>query len=267
MAALPNRTLFKYSTLIIFAISSAFVTLTTSAEELVFVNDSSSYCPYTLCEDGKEGYIIEVVKAIYRSEGYTVTIKNVPWNRAIAMVNAGTANGILGIVKKDSPELVYPQTEVARYVPVVYSLVSNPWHYEGINSLRKIRLGLIQNYGDPDSFPELKAYLEDKSSQVSYVATDNSLLHLFMMIEVKHIDATIDDQRVGTYLLRKSGKEKLFKSESFNDLAGSGFVAFTSKNAKSQHLADLFDEGMAKLRKSGKLKSILTDYGIADWSK
>jgi polar amino acid transport system substrate-binding protein len=238
------------------------------AEEIVFANDLSPYCPFTRCDQNKNGYVIDVVNAIYRAEGYSVVIKNVPWNRAVAMVNDGSANGILNIVKKSAPQLVYPRTEVAEFNPSVFALNANPWRYEGVDSLKSVRLGLIQNYGYAEGNPALANYLASNSANVDWLATDESLLHIFMMIEVGHIDATIDDLAVGNYVLRKSGKKNLFKVVGHLEQgAVPAYVAFSLKDKRSQHLAEIFDEGMEKLRKSGKLKSILADYGLSDWKE
>ena len=195
-----------------------------------------------------------------------MTIVNVPWNRALLMVNAGTANGILGLEKSSSPNLIYPASAVAKYSVVVFSLASNNWRYSGVESLKNVRLGLIQGTGDGDD-PDFANYLKSNPANVTYLATNDTLLHLFKMIEAHHIDATIDDQFAGNYLLEKSGKKNLYKTAPFHQNDTRGYVGVTPKDPKSRHLADVFDAGMARLRKSGKLKSIVAAYGMTDWQK
>jgi polar amino acid transport system substrate-binding protein len=241
--------------------------LFTLAEDIVFVNDSAPYCPYTICDKGKDGYVLDVVNAIYKRHGYTVTIKNVPWNRALAIINAGQANGILGVTKNTSPKLIYPRTEIAQYVPAVFSLAANPWKYEGVDSLKKIHLGLVENYGNGEGNPELERYLAGKPENVTYIVADNAIAHLFLMIEAGHIDALIEDQSVATYILQNSGKATLFKHARVQRKIVFGYVGFSDNDQKSRHLADLFDEGMADLRRTGELKSILAAYGLTDWQK
>jgi polar amino acid transport system substrate-binding protein len=252
----------------VFVVAIIFYPVVVQSEEIVLANDWSPYCPFIACEQGKDGFVIDIAKAIYGAEGYTVVIKNVPWNRALTMVNGGSANGILGVVKKSSPELIYPKIEVAFYRPVVFALNTNPWRYGGIDSLKAVRLGLIQNYGYAEGYPELEKYLKSKSAKVDWIATNESLLHLFMMIEAGHIDATIEDMAVGNYVLQKSGKTNLFKVAGELEYGVTpAYIAFTPKDQRSQHLADIFDEGIVKLRKSGEMKKILAAYGLTDWKK
>ena len=145
------------------------------AEDILFVNDSATYCPYTLCDDAKNGFVLDIVNAIFKSARYNVKIINVPWNWAILMVNTGHANGILGIVKGSSPKLVCPKTEVASYVPAVFSLKANPWEFTRIDSLKQIQLRLVQNYDNGSYDPELERYLASDPTNVSYISNEQPL--------------------------------------------------------------------------------------------
>ncbi len=248
-----------------FAFLASTCALPAIAEELVFANDATPYCPYTTCNDGKRGYVIDVLVAIYEDYGYKITIKDLPWNRAIAMVNAGSMNGIVGITKDVLPNLVYPHSEIARYTPAVFSLKANPWHFDGITSLKRARLGMVKNYGNGEGNPELEKYLDGNPANVTYIAADDAISHLFLMIEADHIDAMIEDLMVGDYYLRLSGKKTIFKAAPIQQSNLFGYIGFNPNDEKSVRLAKLFDTGLAKLRRSGKLKALLAAYNLKDW--
>jgi len=237
------------------------------AEEIVFVNDASPYCPFTVCEDGKDGYVTDIVNAIYKDAGYSVRILNVPWNRAIAMVKDGSALGIINIAKKTAPALIFPHAEVARYNAVFFTRKSNPWVYNGLDSLKGRRLGLIKNYSYGENSPPLASFLKNSADSVDWFGGLNPLADIFRAIDSGSVDATVEDLAVGNYVLKKAGEADKFKVAGY--VAKSepviGYVAFTNKNFKSQHLADVFDQGIVKLRKSGRLKTILADYGLTGW--
>ncbi len=236
------------------------------AEELVFVNDATPYCPYTICNNGR-GYVIDVLIAVYEQVGYTVKIENLPWNRAIAMVGTGKVNGIVGITRDVLPQLVYPKSEIARYTPAVFSLKANPWDYDGVASLKAIRLGMVENYGNGEGNPELAGYLDSRPANVTYIAADNAISHLFMMIEAGHIDAMIEDQAVGNYHLQIAGKAALFKATPIQKHSLYGYIGFDPNDKQSRHLAAQFDAGLDRLRKTGRLKAILARYSLSDWVK
>ncbi len=45
------------------------------------------------------------------------------------------------------------------------------------------------------------------------------------------------------------------------------FIAFSPANPRAKEYARILDEGMKKLRSSGRLEKILGKYGIKDWAK
>jgi polar amino acid transport system substrate-binding protein len=236
------------------------------AEELVFANDATPYCPYTLCPAG-QGYVLDVLVAVFEGYGYRVKIENLPWNRAVAMAAAGQVDGIAGITKDVLPTLVYPHSEIARYTPAVFSMKANRWQYAGVSSLKQIRLGMVENYGNGEGNPELEHYLAGHPDNVTYIAADDAIAHLFLMIEAGHIDAMIEDRAVGDYMLRKRGKRALFKAVPVQKNYLPGYVGFCGDTTKAQRLAAQFDAGLGKLRRSGKLQAILARYRLRDWQQ
>lgn len=250
----------------LFASLFLFRTPQAAAEELVFANDATPYCPYTLCPAG-QGYVLDVLVAVFEGDGYTVKIVNLPWNRAVAMAAAGQVDGIAGITKDVLPALVYPHAEIARYTPAVFSLKANRWQYAGVASLKQVRLGMVENYGNGEGNPELERYLAGHPDNVTYIAADDAISHLFQMMQAGHIDAMIEDTAVGNTMLQTMGKEALFKSAPIQKNYLPGYIGFGGDPGKAQRLAAQFDAGLAKLRKSGKLHAILARYRLSDWQK
>ncbi len=235
------------------------------AKELVFVNDMAPYCPYTNCGNKKSGFVIDTVRAIFESRGYKVKIINVPWNRALLMVNGGKADGILGLLKGSAPGLIYPKTEVAKYEVSLFTLKGNPWKYNGVASLKNIRMGLMQGYDYEDIDQEFKKFLKDPTNKPNfYWAT--SLERSLLMIERKRLDAILEVRNVIEYIINKEKlSEKIKYSGTVGDHDVLGYVGFSRHNSESQKFADIFDEGMIKLRKTQQFKGILNQYNVKDW--
>lgn len=167
-----------------------------SAQKIVFTVDESPYCPYTNCDQGRAGFIVDIVKEIYTTKNYTVIIKSLPWKRAIQEVQLGNAEGLLGLTKSSAPKLTYPKEAVAKAIPAVFTLKNNSWQYQDVHSFNGVRLGLIQGYGYSE-ISELDEYLKSPKNQVTWLAGENALLKIFKMIKRGRIDATIDDLEVG----------------------------------------------------------------------
>lgn len=238
------------------------------AEELVFVCDEAPYCPYTNCGQGRDGFAIDMVKAIYAAQGYRVKIEYLPWSRALERVNKGSVDGIVNVLKKSAPGLVYPKTEVAQYAPVVFALKNNPWRYEGVESFKSVRLGLIQGYGYGDDRPEFARYLETHAHNIEWVSGTDPLLRIFKMLELGRVDATMEDLAVANYVLLQAGMhDKLRIAGPFGATKVNAFVGFPAGKPRSQRLAEIFDQGLQDLRSSQRLQALLAPYGLTDWKK
>ena len=87
------------------------------------------------------------------------------------------------------------------------------------------------------------------------------------MPDIKRLDGVVVNPNVFNYILKDMPEFKNhFKIVSKNvandpDL----FVAFSPINPNSKKYTQLISDGMSNLRKSGKLKTILSKYGVSDW--
>ncbi|MBF0379049.1 MAG: amino acid ABC transporter substrate-binding protein, partial [Desulfamplus sp.] len=83
--------------IIIFTISVLlFVTLSTtlfktncSAEEKIIIAAADPYPPFVDPEDPEEGLSLVIIRAAYKTQGYTVKMEYVPWARAEALTIQG----------------------------------------------------------------------------------------------------------------------------------------------------------------------------------
>ena len=63
----------------------------------------------------------------------------------------------------------------------------------------------------------------------------------------------------------RKGEFKAIVGAANEDAPDSIFVAFSPADAKSKDYAQILGQGMDELRRSGKLKAILSKYGMEDW--
>lgn len=181
------------------------------------------------------------------------------------MVQNGKADGILGVLKGSAPSLIYPKTEIAKYEVSVFTLKSNQWKYNGIDSLKKMRLGLLQGYYYEDLGPEFEKFLKDPVNKPNIFWT-TSLARSLIMVERNRLDAVLEVKDVVQNVINNEKlSDKIKYSGTITSRDSLGFVGFTRENSKSQQYADIFDEGMIKLRKSHQFKRILDQYNVKDW--
>ncbi len=88
-----------------FAITAVVAVLASSvgATEIKLVQDVA-YPPYTYAEGGTpKGIIADIVnEANSRMDGYNITVEAMPWSRALATVEGGAAQGLLGTYYRPS---------------------------------------------------------------------------------------------------------------------------------------------------------------------
>jgi len=245
-----------------------FCNQTNAKEEIIIAADQ--WCPYN-CDPKNEkelGFIVDVAKTIFAKHDIAVKYVEMPWSRAKKEVSINNIQGIIGATIEDvnnlKGKLVFPQEEQARLKNTFFTLKSNPWVYKKTSSLTKIKLGIIKdyNYG-----PEIHSIIENKLHNSTYEMTGSKPLErLITMLKLKRIDAILEDKAVFQYTANKmkfynfrvAGSDQSISKE--NDI----FIAF-SQHKNSKRYAKILTDGMRQIRKSGKLKKILSKYSLKDW--
>ena len=215
-------------------------------------------------KSAKPGYMIEVLKAIYEPQGIQVDYQVMPWNRSKDEVKKGTYDAIIGTDKLESPGLVFPKESFGKFVNCFWVSANNSWRYSGVDSLKQIKLGVIDGYSYDE---EINTYLA-KAPQGKVIAAtgDDALPKLIKMLQAGRIDALIEDSTVFAATLSANNIPagqvvNAGRSIEARDLE----IAFSPAKDSSKKYSEIFSTGIVELRKSGKLKQILDRYSVKDW--
>lgn len=225
------------------------------------------WCPY-VCdpknENGKEGYLADILRSVFEKEGYTLTIENQAFTRNLKETEAGRQHGTIGMYRADAPDFVFPQTSLGVSVIMFVTKKGFSWKYSGVESLKKIRLGVIKGYDYADK--DFTEYIASQPPETVTVMTGTAPLErLLKMITMDRIQAVVDDRAVLQYCLLKNGLE--------NELADAGlmgeesqvYIGFSPAIAESRKYARILSDGVESLRKTGELNKIMSKYGMQDW--
>jgi len=213
-----------------------------------------------------QGYLMDIVREIFEPLGHKVVYKTIPWSRAIALGKHGKITAILGALKDDAPSYIFPKTMQGMSKNSFCVRKELDWKYTSLESLEVIKLGVSKAYAygkEIDSY--INRYGMDEN-RIYSIPGDTPLELGFKLIKRERITALIEDDTVLRYNIEKQGLKKKFK------IAGSIgsdslYIAFSHKLEKSQEYANILDNGLKKLRKSGRLKIILEKYNLEDWGK
>jgi len=247
--------------LLMLALSST--TYSNHDNKLILVADE--WCPYN-CEAGSDqpGFIIELAQKAFSSLDITVQYKSIPWTRAIIEVEQGISHGLVGAGRDEVPSFIFPDIEQGIAAHTFFVMPNTNWQYQGYASLKRIRLGVIQDYSYGNLLNE---YIipNQPSKNVIELSGNLALSRLVEMLRLSRIDALIEDHLVFEHHLFKENAKHEFVSAGIA-FEENVFIAFSPALAESRILADHLSKRMRALRKSGELATILKKYGVVDWA-
>lgn len=237
----------------------------TAARADVITLRADEFCPYNCAEGAdKPGYGVEVAKEIFAKAGHTLDYKNLAWARALEDGRKGNINAVIGADKVEAADYVFPNEAIAVIDNTFVVKKGSAWKYAGPASLEKIKLGGIQGYSYSGEVGDYVTANVKNAARVDMVGGDNALEMNLKKLVAGRIDATVDAKPVLAYKLMKLNMADKVEFAGSVD-ASSIYIAFSPANPKSKEYAAILDKGIAEMRASGRLKQILTSYGVTDW--
>ncbi len=247
----------------------------TSVHADVITLRADTWCPYN-CNPNSDrpGYFIEVAKAVFEPAGHKVDYQTMPWKRVIQKVEAGNFTGAVGTNSLETPRLIYHEEELGEVRHVFYIKKNKSWRYTGVESLKKVRLGVILDYVYDNS--TVNPYIEshkDNPSLVQIVSGDDALEKNIHKMNLNRIDVVLEAATVFEYVTHQLGiplsnyteAGAIYAPKSNNKKLIPIYIGFSPKNPKSKAYAALLDDGIRRLRASGELAKILARYHLKDW--
>ncbi|QLG87324.1 transporter substrate-binding domain-containing protein [Chitinibacter bivalviorum] len=229
-----------------------------AAQNLVLVSDP--WCPVACAASApRPGYMVEIAKAVFEPAGYRVDYQVVPFARAEMMINNGEAAGFLGVLKLPKRQhWVFPASAQATSRVCFYTRPSDSWTYSGDKSLHKLSLGTIRGYSYGAEIDQKLAL-----SNVDEVGGIDAFKRNVSKLMVNHLDAIVEYELVAQYQFHQAKTQ--LRNAGCGRTNDSLYIGFSPKRRDARELAQLLDEGVNALRKSGQLKQILQSYGVSDW--
>lgn len=227
---------------------------------------ADEWCPYNCAVgasagDGRPGYGIEVAREIFAAAGHHLDYALSPWTRSLEDCLHGTIDAVIGAAPVDSPDLVFPAEPIGVWDTTFVVRKGDPWRYDGAESLDRVKIAGILGYIYREPVNE---YLTAHRKQVDLISGQRPLDQNLRKLVARRIDTTMESRMVLDYKLKVLGLADRL------DFAGgtpSGpiYIAFSPKNPGSRAYADLLDQGIRRMRASGRLAEILASYGLRDW--
>jgi len=232
------------------------------AKSLTFL--AEGWCPYTCppSHNKNNGYLVDIVKAVFEKKGYSIDYEVMPYRRAIIFARTGKVNAIIGIYKEDAPDLIFPNTHQGLSRKYFFVNKNANWRYSGVSSLNELNsIGIMLGY----DYGELSDYLEKSQKIVSIMTGFNMLELTLKQLLTGRIQTFADDRLVVNYMLNRMGvpKGQVIEAGQLGE-TNKVYIAFSPEIEESKLYAEILEQGIDQLRDSGELAKILQKYKLKD---
>ena len=114
--------------------------------------------PFVDNNNPTDGLSLEIIRAAFQTQGYTVNMTYTPWARA----EADVAKGVIDILPdtwmtEDQAKILVYSDPYAKNALKFIKRKGDPFEYTGIESLKGKEVGIIKDYGYEDTF--IKSYI------------------------------------------------------------------------------------------------------------
>ncbi|WP_354623611.1 transporter substrate-binding domain-containing protein [Psychromonas sp. MME2] len=251
----------KNTKLTIYFLLLLFIHLPSSstADEITIVADQ--WYPYN-GDEKSPGYGIEIAKHIFQAAGHKIIYKIMPWNRAIKKTREGKFNAIIGAMKEEAPDFIFPEEEFGISEEMFFAKKGSTWRYNGIKSLQGINIGLIKDYSYGN---ELEDFFADNPDKTQYAQVTKPLEMNIKKLLYGRVDVIIEDPVVLAQTSMQMGLSEQLIKVGKTTQADKVYVSFSPNIAKSKEYAEIYTEGIRKLQASGELEKILAKYHLTYW--
>ena len=239
----------------------------TSSRADTITMSADFWCPFN-CQPGSDrpGYMVEIAREIFEAAGHRVEYTIVPWSRTLVEVMAGRTTAAIGASPSESRNLLFPSEALGMSANGFAMRKGTGFKFTGPESLSPWRLGGILDYGYDDGGP-LDAYIQEKKTtdKVQLISGDEGVSQNLRKLMGDRVDLVIDETQVLAHAVAELdlGDHVTILEP---DKATPIYLAFSAAVPKSKEYMALLDDGVRRMRASGRLAEILARYGVKDWA-
>lgn len=253
----------KSTILLVVLLASGFGANPSRGDEITFVGDE--WPPFNgVPGSDEEGYFLDIVRAVFEPKGHRVTYIIRPWKRAVWEVEAGTYDALLGPFKTEAPGFIFPEEEIGFTTLSFFTRKDSAWTFAGLESLKEVRLGIIQDY---EYRPWLQEFRQEHPENFVVLSGEDATYRNLQLLIRGRIDAIPTNENSFRYRAKHAGVLDQIRFAG-RDTIGEGknlYIAFSPKKPTSEIYARLLSEGIRELRRFGRISRILAKYGLKDW--
>jgi polar amino acid transport system substrate-binding protein len=209
-------------------------------DDIVLV--SEQWIAYT--EANGTGLGWDLMREVFEPAGIKVALRTEPYTRAVGLVQRGEADAWVGAYQDEVEGTLYPKWHYDTDEIYALGLASEP--APTLKTLGNYRLAWVRGY-------EYQHYLPNVLHFNEIARRD----HILSMLDHSRADLYIDAKPEVDFILGQTREPQRFRTTYLTAIPL--FLSFAD-NARGHFLRDLFDQRMAQLVRSGKLRPIFAHW-------
>ncbi|GAB4169254.1 MAG: ABC transporter substrate-binding protein [Rickettsiaceae bacterium] len=257
------------TTKLIIAFTALFIAASTQAapngarKTLVIAGDY--WCPYNcLPNSNRPGFLVELVSRALHIYGVDIEYQMMSWNQALGKVKNAEIDGIIGISNPGGRNLVSTKLPLEYCMPKAFTRNDTDWVYNGTESLRGKKLGIILGYTLDESINNYIG-MHYASSLGMFIVEDgeNAVIESIANIIDGDSDVYIEDERVVKSYTKENGLAQYIKDAgSITENKLPIYVAFAKEVPHINQYIKYFEDGLASLKATGEYDALRAKYNL-----
>jgi polar amino acid transport system substrate-binding protein len=260
----PDSIVIVVVLVIIGFVGSSLIVYSASAEEIVTIA-TLEYSPWTGKNLKFNGFVNHVITEAFQRKGYSVKFTYLPWKRAVIETKNGKYSALSYVyLSKDREKEFYLSDPISVEKIVFFHLTSNPIKdWKTLDDLKDYKFGATRGYTYSKEF---WTAVETKRLKVDVTDSDKQN---FKKLFVGRIDIFPSGLVNGYSFLQKAfdaGKSHLLSYHPKPLSKTTGHLAFSRSRKNSKSLLQIFNQGLAELRKEGLYDRFALDLLAGEYS-
>jgi polar amino acid transport system substrate-binding protein len=225
---------------------------------------ADEWCPFDCLSKatGQKGFMVEIADTVFTKAGHTVVFQIMKWEAAVTACREGKITGVIGALKGDAPDFVFPAEDQGQVSQGFFTLKNSTWGYVDTASLADIKLGCAAAYSYCPVIDRWIANNAKKKSRVLVCKSTEPIKDLIALLMNQTITAIIEEASVFQYHAKTMNLSSSFRIAGYGCPSQPGYIAFSPKLPESKHYAAILSKGMIELRSNGTLSKMLEKYGL-----
>ena len=227
------------------------------AEVKSFSLITGAWSPYVGDNLKNQGWTMEVAKAALESQGYFVTLRLVPWQRAVEESKQGEADALfLSYYVKEREQWYVFSVAIGQARTGFFALKSRHIRFQNLQDLKDLRIGLTRGAAVSPEFDSADFLKKEETAED---------LGSIRKLLIKRIDLFAGPELVAKYFMQAELTADQRERIEFIEppLATHNLYLAISKNAKNYQQKRIdFNKGFKHIKDNGQYRKILKSHGF-----